>query len=94
MKRKYEEVKADFYRLKAICNDQEIPDFCGSWCNTENIFTLLDSPSKKTASSLFSSLIDRYFSFGHAQDMDYLGDKPLDLMNNEIHEILVRNGNL
>ncbi len=94
MARKYKEVKEDYYRLKELCDGQDVPDYCGAWCNNDNMTMLLDDPSKKTAAYLFSSLIDRYFTSGHDQDLDYQGTKPIDLMNSEIHEILVRNGNL
>ncbi len=94
MNRKYSEVKEDYYRLKELCNNQDVPDYCGAWCSNHHMTLLLDNPSKRTAASLFSSLIDRYYSCGHEQDLDSEGNKPINLMNSEIHEILVRNGNL
>lgn len=94
MARKYNEVKRDYYKLKELCDGQEVPDYCGAWCNNDNMDRLLNNPTKRMAASLFSSLIDMYFTDGHEQDLDIQGTKPIDLMNSEIHEILVRNGNL
>lgn len=94
MRRNYAEVKQDFYRLKDLCDGQEIPDYCGAWCNNDMMTMLLDNPTKTTAAYMFSSLISTYHSRGHAQHLDYEGPKPLDLMNSEVHEILVRNGDL
>lgn len=94
MSRKYEEVKSDYHKLKELCGGNYANDFCGAWCNNDYMDMLLDNPSKKTAAKLFSSLISRYYDAGYEPSSGSNVGTPIDLMNAEIHEILVRNGDL
>lgn len=88
---RYEEKKRDYDRLREICG-HEISDLCGAWCNTENLFLLLENPSKKTATRLYCSLISSYYSKGY----DGPGGQAtqLDLMDAEVYEIFKRNGDI
>ena len=88
MKRKFDEVKADYHKLKELCNGDYVDDFCGAWCNNDEMDYLMDNPSKSNAAKMFSTLISRYYNAGSEPCT------PIDLMNAEIHEILVRNGDL
>ena len=94
MKRKFDEVKADYHKLKELCGGNYANDFCGAWCNNDYMDMLLDSPTKTMAAKLFSSLISRYYNAGYEPDSGVNACTPIDLMNSEIHEILVRNGDL
>lgn len=94
MSRKYQEVKADYHKLKELCDGNYVNDFCGAWCNNDYMDMLLDCPTKTMAAKLFSSLISRYYDAGHEPDSGANVGTPIDLMNSEIHEILVRNGDL
>ena len=96
MIRKYQEVKEDYYKLEELCGGNTAQDYCGSWCNNDMMTILLNDPKKSTAASMFSSLISHMYRYGTENSTDHnsnRGDK-LDLMNSEIHEILIRNGDL
>lgn len=94
MSRKYDDVKSDYHRLKELCNGNYANDFCGAWCNNDYMDMLLDNPSKPMAAKLFSSLISRYLSAGYEPNSGANEGTEIDLMNSEVHEILVRNGDL
>jgi hypothetical protein len=94
MARKYDEVKADYHKLKELCNGNYANDFCGAWCSNDYMNMLLDNPTKPMAARLFSSLISRYYDAGYESDSGDNTGTLIDLMNPEIHEILVRNGDL
>lgn len=94
MRRKFDEVKADYHKLKELCNGNYVTDICGAWCNNDEMDYLLNNPSKSSAAILFSNLISRYYDAGYESDSGSNRGTPIDLMNAEIHEILVRNGDL
>ena len=96
MNRKYQEVKEDYYKLVELCDGSTVQDYCGAWCNNDMMTMLLDDPKKSTAAYMFSSLISSMYRYGSENSTDHnsnSGDK-LNLMNAEIHAILVRNGDL
>lgn len=92
MVRKYKEVKADYFRLKEICGGNEIPDYCGAWCNNDMMDSLLDDPTKSNAATMFSSLITTYLESGYEAGITIDGVTKIDIMDSEVYAILVRNG--
>lgn len=94
MRRKYDEVKKDYYRLKEICGGNDIDDYCGAWCNNDKMNQLLNNPTKATAAELFSELITAYHTHGYKTGLDYESITKLNLMDSEVHAILVRNGDI
>ena len=91
IKADYEQAKADFMRLKDLCDGNVVYDYCGGWCNNDDMDSLLENPTKKNAMQQYKSLITRYFDTG----ID-LHDKakPIDINHPEVYEILKRNGDV
>lgn len=90
---KYEEVKADYYRLKELVG-AEVSDFCGAWCNCDVLDDMLNNPTKRKACFYFERLIDRYFEIGsESRNYDNVADK-VDLSNPEIYELAKKYGHI
>lgn len=80
----YKKVRADYEKLKSLCNNSDVNDYCGAWCNNDVLEDMLQNPSKKTAEKHYTSLIHRYFESGFGEDP--FTDMP-DLLDHEVYEI-------
>lgn len=59
----YKQAKEDYEYLCSIL-EKGPHDFCGSFCNTESFFDLLNDPSKRKAEEIYSDLINYFFDAG------------------------------
>jgi hypothetical protein len=84
----YEQKKADYKRLKELCEGNYTYDFCGAWCNNDVLDSLMENPTKKNAMQHYSSLITRYFRSGFDNGYE---TKEIDVHHPEVYEILQRN---
>ncbi len=71
-KQLHEEIRKDVEYIETTYN--QVDDFCGGWCNNDQMNRLLKSPTYKTCVMVYISMLERYFYVGYANpDANKLG---------------------